>query len=269
MRYKVESWIVSAFLNGSVIGVLIFFYIPVFTLIALSFRKGKFLTFPFDGFTFEWYGQLVNHLNFAEAALNSAVIALCVTVFCTIIGTCAALAWVRYSFRLKRTYQGIAALPLIFPQLLLGIVLLLWFSLLGNWFMFSLGIVTVIIGHVVYITPFAMIVVTVQLHTFDDTLEEAARDCGASTIQVYKEITLPLLWPGIMSAGLFAFLLSWGNFYITYNLAGTVRTLPIFVFTGLAVGSTPIYPALATLIFVPGLILVALAERFRRRGLAR
>ncbi len=269
MRHKIESWTISTILHGSVIGVLIFFYIPIFTLIAFSFREGRYLVLPFDGFSLKWYGELLTHPDFGEATLNSAVIALSVTAISTIVGTCAALAWVRYSFRLKRAFQGLAALPLIFPQLLLGIVLLLWFSVLGNWFNFSSSMITVIIGHVVYITPFAMIIVTVQIHSFDDTLEDAARDCGATTWQVYKEVTMPLLWPGILSAAIFAFLLSWGNFYITYNLAGTVRTLPTFVFAGLVYGSSPIYPALASLVFIPGITLVAVAERFRRRALAR
>jgi spermidine/putrescine transport system permease protein len=86
---------------------------------------------------------------------------------------------------------------------------------------------------------------------------------------VFREITFPLLWPGILSAATFAFLLSWGNFYVSYSLAGTARTLPIFVYSGIAVGSSPIYPALATLNFIPALILVFLVDFLRRRALKR
>ena len=153
-----------------------------------------------------------------------------------------------------------------FPQLLLGIVLLLWFSVLGRTFDFNTGVTTAIIGHVVYITPFAMVIVAVQVFNFDSTLEDAARDCGASTLDVYRYITLPLLWPGIFSAGIFAFLLSWGNFYLTYSLAGSTRTLPTFVFSGIATGSSPLYPAIATVVFIPGILLVILADRMRRKG---
>jgi spermidine/putrescine transport system permease protein len=266
MTHKIESWVVSTVLYGSIVAILIFFYIPIFTLIAFSVREGRYLIVPFDGVSLKWYGELFAHQDFGKAVLNSTVIALCATVISTIIGTGAALTWVRYSFRLKRVFQGLTVLPLIFPQLLLGIVLLIWFSIVGNWLNFSPGIVTVIIGHVVYITPFTMIIVSVSIHAFDDTLEDAARDCGATTWVVYREVTLPLLWPGIFSAIIFAFLLSWGNFYITYNLAGTARTLPTFVFAGIVFGSSPLYPALATVIFIPGLILVAVAERFRRQA---
>lgn len=267
--HRIESRIVSLLLYGSVAAVLVFFYIPIFTLIGFSFRQGRHLILPFDGFSTKWYAELLAHPGLPGAALNSGLIAISVMVIATTIGTLAALAWVRYVFPLKRLFQGINVLPLVVPQLLLGTVLLLWFSVLGEWFHFSTSVVTVILGQVVYITPFCLIIVMVQVYAFDDTLEDAARDCGASTWQVYKEITLPLLWPAIFSAAIFAFLLSWGNFYITYSLAGTARNMPTFVFAGLVFGSSPLYPALATVVFIPGLILVAIAERFRRRAMAR
>ena len=267
---RLEAWIVSIILYGSVVAVLTFFYIPIFALIAFSFQEGTYFSIPFEGFSLRWYSALFEHKDFGTAVGNSAAIALVVTVLSTVVGTCAALAWVRHTFRFKRIFQLIAAAPLLFPQLLLAIMLLLWFSVLGEWFDFSAGIHTVIIGQAVYIAPFATIIISVQLHAFDDTLEDAARDCGASKWQVYKEITLPLIWPGISSAAIFSFLLSWGNFYITYSLSGTARTLPTFIFSGIALGtSSPIYPALATLIFVLGLVLVFVAERFRRRASAR
>ena len=143
-------------------------------------------------------------------------------------------------------------------------MLLLWFSVLGRMRDFSTGITTAIIGHIVYITPFAMVIVAVQVYNFDATVEDAARDCGASSFEVYRYVTIPLLWPGIFSAAIFAFLLSWGNFYLTYSLAGSTRTLPTFIFSGIAIGSSPLYPAIATIIFIPGILLVILANRLRR-----
>ncbi len=269
MPHKTEKWLVTLILYGSMIGVLLFFYTPILTLIAFSFNSGTYLIFPFEGFSFKWYVKLFEHLDTIDAIVNSTIIAVFVTIIATTLGTAAALAWVRYTFRLKRAFQALNALPILFPQFILGIILLLWFSMLGNWFEFNNGLITVIIGQVVYLTPFALIIVAVQIHAFDDTLEDAARDCGAKGWEVYKEITLPLLWPGIFSAGIFVFLLSWGNFYVTYNLNGGARTVPTFVFAGLVMGSIPIYPALATLVFIPGMLLVAVAERFRRRAMAR
>ncbi len=227
------------------------------------------LTFPIEGFSLEWYGELFRKPDFLPAVANSAIVAAISTVFATVLGSAGAVAWIRYRFRFQNIFRAISFLPLLFPQLLLGVVMLLWFSVLGNWLGFSTGLATVIIGHIVYITPFALVIVAVQVHGFDETLEDAARDAGASGWEVFREITFPLLWPGILSAATFAFLLSWGNFYVSYSLAGTARTLPIFVYSGIAVGSSPIYPALATLNFIPALVLVFLADFLRRRALKR
>ena len=252
-------------LYGTVALVLLFFYTPIFTLIAFSFQQGRYLTLPFEGVSLHWYAALFASSNARDALFNSTLIALVAMAASTLLGTAAAIAAVRYCFLGKQAFIGLAAAPLAFPQLLLGIVLLLWFSVLGRLLDFHTGLVTAIIGHVVYITPFAMVVVAVQVFNFDTTLEDAARDCGASTFEVYRHVTIPLLWPGIFSAAIFAFLLSWGNFYLTYSLSGSARTLPTFVFSGIATGSSPLYPALATVVFIPGIVLVVLADRLRRR----
>lgn len=245
---------------------LLFFYIPIFTLMAFSLQEGRYLTLPFEGISLKWYGELFNSGPALSALRNSTLIAFFATIVSTVIGTMAAIAVVRYRFRGKSAFQALAGAPLAFPQLLLGIVLLLWFSVLGRWLGFNTGVVTAIIGHIVYITPFVMVIVAVQVYSFDPQLEDAARDCGANTLEVYRHVTIPLLWPGIFSAAIFAFLLSWGNFYITYSLAGSTRTIPTFIFSGIAVGSSPLYPAMATVVFVPGLLLVTAAAALRRRS---
>jgi spermidine/putrescine transport system permease protein len=268
MSHRLQSQLINIALYGGVAVMLVFFYIPIFTLIAFSLQSGRFLTLPFDGISLKWYGDLFQNADAGVAVWNSTYIALVATIVSTVIGSMAAIVAIRYRFSGRQLFRGLSAAPLVFPQLLLGIVLLMWFSVLGKWFDFNTGITTAIIGHVVYITPFVLVIVAVQVFNFDATLEDAARDCGASNWEVYRYVTIPLLWPGIFSAALFAFLLSWGNFYLTYSLAGSARTLPTFVFSGIAVGSSPLYPAIATVVFIPGLVLVVLAERFRRRSLA-
>lgn len=265
MSVKFHNRLITFILLGSVVGVLIFYYIPIFTLIGFSFRDGRHMVLPFDGFSLRWYHALIEHPDIGDGLINSLVIAFAVTVIGTVLGTISALVWARDRFRFKRLFQSLAVAPMLFPQLILGLILLLWFSMLGNWMNFSMGMVTIILGHVVYIAPFCLIVVLVQLASFDDTLEDAARDCGATTWQVYREVTLPLLWPGIFSAAIFAFLLSWGNFYLTYSLGGTTRTLPTVIFAGLSFTGKPLYAAVATVVFVIGLMLVILAEYFRRK----
>lgn len=266
MSHRLESRLADIILYGAVAAVLIFFYTPIFTLIAFSFQQGRYLTLPFEGLSLEWYGALFANAGARSALLNSTLIALTTMVAATILGTMAGIVAVRYRFRGKRAFLGLSAAPLVFPQLLLGIVLLLWFSVLGRWLHFNNGMATAIIGHIVYITPFAMVIVAVQVFNFDATLEDAARDCGASNFEVYRYVTIPLLWPGIFSAAIFSFLLSWGNFYLTYSLSGSTRTLPTFVFSGIATGSSPLYPAIATVVFIPGILLVILADWLRRRS---
>lgn len=269
MSPRFKNVAVDTALIGSIVLLLLFFYLPIATLVAFSFTSSRVLTLPIEGFSFEWYGELFRKPDFLPAVVNSAVVAAISTVFATALGTAGAVAWIRYRFRLQAVFRAITFAPLLFPQLLLGVVMLLWFSVLGSWLGFSTGLVTVVIGHIVYITPFALVIVAVQVYGFDDTLEDAARDAGANGWQVFREVTFPLLWPGIFSAAVFAFLLSWGNFYVSYSLAGTARTLPVFVYSGIAVGSSPIYPALATINLIPALALVIAAEVLRRRALKR
>lgn len=264
MTAKLEGKLIDIVLWGSLAAILIFFYIPILTLIAFSFQEGRFLTLPFEGISLRWYGELFRNANALSALWNSTLIATITTLIATAIGTMAAIVAVRYRFKGREAFRLLAGVPLAFPQLLLGIVLLLWFSVLGRIFDFNTGITTAIIGHIVYITPFVMVIVAVQVFNFDAVLEDAARDCGAGTFAVYRYITIPLLWPGIFSAAIFAFLLSWGNFYLTYSLAGSTRTLPTFIFSGIAIGSSPLYPAIATVVFIPGILLVILANRLRR-----
>lgn len=266
MRYRLESLAVNVLLYGSLAVLLLFLLVPVATLIVFSFRLGRHMTLPFDGWSLHWYAELFAHPDFAEAALNSALIALAVTAIGTVVGTAAALAWGRHAFRLKPLFQGLAIAPILIPQFILGILMLLWFSILGNAFGFSLSLITIIIGQIVYITPFAVIAVWVQVQALDPELEDAARDCGANTVTLYRRVILPLVAPGIISAAIFCFLLSWGNFYLTYSLSGTTRTLPTFVFSGIAMGSSPLYAALATVTFVPGIVMVGIAEWIRRRN---
>jgi spermidine/putrescine transport system permease protein len=269
MNKTFEARFINVGLISSVIAVLIFFYIPIFTLILFSFKEGRYLNLPFDGWTLDWYRDLFTNSDVGKATLNSLIIAVSAMLISTAVGLGAAQSFVRFDFRGKKAFQMVALAPLVFPQLLLGVVLLLWFSVLGNVFDFSNNLLTAIIGHCVYLVPFTTIIISVQAATFDPTLEQAAQDFGATPWEVFREVTFPILWPGIFSAAIFAFLLSWGNFYITYSLSGTGRSLPTFVFSGMALGSTPLYPALATVTFVAGLLLIVVAESLRRRSLAR
>ncbi|OOY18220.1 MULTISPECIES: ABC transporter permease [unclassified Thioclava] len=269
MTDRMEKRIADVLLYGSVIAALIFFYIPIATLVLFSFTKSRFLSWPIPEFSTRWYGELLADRDFWSALGNSALLAVLATVFATLLGIGGAFAWSRYKFRFQWGFRILTFAPLLFPQLLLGVVMLLWFSVLAGWLNMSPGLWSAVIGHVIYITPFCIVIISVQMQGYDNTLDYAAEDAGATRWQILREITLPLIWPGIFSAAIFAFLLSWGNFYITYSLSGSTRTLPTFVFSGIAVGSSPIYPALATLTFIPALVLIFAVDRLRKRAARR
>ncbi|WP_295530532.1 ABC transporter permease [uncultured Thioclava sp.] len=269
MTDQMEKRLADFVLYGSVIAVLIFFYIPIATLILFSFTQSRFLSWPISEFSTRWYGALLADRDFWSSLGNSALLAVLATVFATLLGIGGAFAWSRYKFRFQWGFRILTFAPLLFPQLLLGVVMLLWFSVLAGWLNLSPGLWSAVIGHVIYITPFCIVIISVQMQGYDDTLDYAAEDAGATRWQILREITLPLIWPGIFSAAIFAFLLSWGNFYITYSLSGSTRTLPTFVFSGIAVGSSPIYPALATLTFLPALVLIFAVGSLRKRAARR
>lgn len=269
MTDRMEKRIADVVLYGPVIAALIFFYIPIATLVLFSFTKSRFLSWPIPEFSTRWYGELLADRDFWSSLGNSALLAVLATLFATLLGIGGAFAWTRYKFRFQWGFRILTFAPLLFPQLLLGVVMLLWFSVLAGWLNLSPGLWSAVIGHVIYITPFCIVIISVQMQGYDNTLDYAAEDAGATRWQILREITLPLIWPGIFSAAVFAFLLSWGNFYITYSLSGSTRTLPTFVFSGIAVGSSPIYPALATLTFMPALVLIFAVDRLRKRAARR
>ncbi|WP_084713984.1 ABC transporter permease [Thioclava pacifica] len=269
MTDRMEKRIADVLLYGSVIAALIFFYIPIATLVLFSLTKSRFLSWPIPEFSTRWYGELLADRDFWSSLGNSALLAVLATLFATLLGIGGAFAWTRYKFRFQWGFRILTFAPLLFPQLLLGVVMLLWFSVLAGWLNLSPGLWSAVIGHVIYITPFCIVIISVQMQGYDNTLDYAAEDAGATRWQILREITLPLIWPGIFSAAVFAFLLSWGNFYITYSLSGSTRTLPTFVFSGIAVGSSPIYPALATLTFIPALVLIFAVDRLRKRATRR
>src|SRR5690606_25023278 len=132
MSARLSDRLIDLLLYGSVAAVLVFFYIPIFTLIGFSFQEGRYLTLPFEGVSLRWYGELFRNAAAGNALWNSTLIAIVAMLFSTALGTAAAIVAVRYRFRGKTAFIGLAAAPLAFPQLLMGVVLLLWFSVLGR-----------------------------------------------------------------------------------------------------------------------------------------
>lgn len=260
-------------INGLVVTwtafVLIAIYLPIACGALAGLSKGRYFGFPIKTWSFEWWGRTAASLEIHALVQNSVVIALVVTLVSVVIAFFGALAFARFEWNGRRLYQKLLLLPIFFPQPVLGLALLLWFNALGitpTWH-------TAIVAHLVWIVPIVTLVIAIQVYGFDPVLEEAASDLGADRLMILREITLPILWPGIWSGALFAFLLSWGNFPLSLYTAGADSTIPKWLYSKMVAGYTPMVPALgtmstlaaATLLLGGGLVIAIL----RRRAAAR
>jgi len=237
---------------------IVFLYLPLAAITFASFSKARYLTFPIRRYTFQWYEKAFASPTVADLLTTSLKIAIVVTVISMVVGFFGALAFARYRWRFRGAFQKFILLPIFFPQTVLGLALLMWFNAVGmipTW-------KTAIVAHLVWIAPIATLIVAIRAYSFDPALEEAARDMGASTWQVLREVTLPLLWPGIVSAGLFAFLLSWGNFPLSLFTTGADLTLPEWLYAKMVSGYSPLVPAVGTLSVVGSVILIGLGTAF-------
>jgi spermidine/putrescine transport system permease protein len=239
--------------------VILFLYAPIVVIVLFSFERGAFSSFPWDGFTLEWYRTLLETPSAINATFNSLFVAVFVTFFGTILGTFGAIALVRHEFRLKEAYRMLVIAPMTIPGLILGVALLMMF----NYLEISRSLRTVIIGQLVFVVPFVLVTVSSRLAGFDPTLEEAARDLGASKWTVYRRVTLPLLAPGIISGGLFAFTLSFDDFLIAFFTSGVENTLPIYIFSTIQRSQSPVINAISTIALILSMLLITASLYFR------
>lgn len=240
--------------------VFLFLYAPIIVLIVFSFEKGTFSTLPWSGFTFEWYTALTKDSRLIEATYNSLWVGTIVTTVATVLGTLGAVALVRYNFRFKQGFRALVLAPMTIPGLIIGVALLMWFNVIG----FSTSLKTVMIGQLVFITPFVLITVSARMQGFDPRLEEAARDLGASRFQTYRRVTIPLLMPGIISGALFAFTLSFDDFLIAFFTSGVENTLPVYIWSRIQHGTSPIINAISGLVLLVSISLIVVSERISR-----
>lgn len=223
------------------IAVLIFLYLPIIILVVNSFNESQFGG-VFTGFSFKWYQKLFQERAMWEALENSLIIGVSATIASTILGTLAALSLYRYRSRLQKAHYGLIYTPLIIPDILMGIGLLLFFVSVN----LQLGLFTVFIAHTTFCMSYVTMVVLARLQNFDYSVIEAAQDLGANTWIVFIKVLLPMLAPGIAAGALLAFTLSIDDFVITFFVAGKgAVTLPIYIYSMIKYGSTPIINALS------------------------
>lgn len=224
--------------------------------------KGK-LTFALDnGFTTEYWRSMFSIPELNDALFTSLRLALFATLISTAIGTAMAIALVRHRFHGKRLANLLIVIPMATPEVVIGASLLSMFI----YYSFTLGFTTLLIAHVMFSISFVVVVVRSRLIGFDRNLEEAAADLGASPLTTFRTVTLPLLAPGIVAAGLLAFALSIDDFVISNFNSGTTVTFPLYVY-GVSLRGIPVQVnALATLLFLVAVVAVGLVLFQQRRA---
>ena len=231
-----------------------FLYIPLIIVVVYSFNDSR-LNAEWVGFTLDWYDKLFHNEDMLAAAGNSLVIALVASLVSTVLGTMAGVAMYRYKTRLLPV---LVLTPIAIPEILMGVSLLIFFVLLN----FTLGLVSVALAHIAFCIGFVAIVVRARLAGMDESLTEAARDCGATPWQAFRYVTLPLIMPGVIAGALMAFTLSIDDFVITFFTAGAgTVTLPLQIYSMIKIAVTPEVNAVSTLLMLLTLALIVIASR--------
>lgn len=230
-------------------------YIPIMILIAFSFNDSK-LNVVWTGFTFKWYVSLIQNAGILDAVKNSFIVAAISTILSVIIGTLAAIGMYRYKFKGKTIFDAVMNIPLVIPEIVMGISLLAFFSIVN----IPLGIISLIIAHVTFSIAYVIAVVKTRLDGFDQSVEEAAMDLGATPLKTFFNVTLPLIMPGVIAGGLLAFTLSLDDVIISFFVAGPGSvTLPLKVFSMVKFGVTPEINALSTIIIAFTMIVIVIS----------
>ncbi|WBU59048.1 ABC transporter permease [Paracoccus albus] len=245
---------------------LIFLYGPILILPLFAFNNGTIIAFPLKGFTAEWFVQMTQNETLRRAFLNSLTIAVSSAILATALGVFAARATTRFSFPAKGGIMGLIMLPLVLPEIIVAMSLLVVLLAMGV----GLSLVTVILGHTLICMPYAIAILSTAFNSLDKSLEEAAYDLGETKWSAFRLVILPLVMPGIISSLLMSFTISLDEFIIAFFLAGNEPTLPTYIFSQLRFPkSVPVIMALGTVLVLMSILLLTIAEYFRRRGVAR
>jgi spermidine/putrescine transport system permease protein len=245
----------------TLIVVLVFFYLPILFLVINSFNNSRYAS-KWSGFSTRWYERLFERTDILAALGNSIKIATAASIFSMILGTAAAFALHRYKSRLQDVHRLLVTVPLVLPDILMGMSLLLLFVSSGK----SLSLVTITVAHITFCLSYVALVVQARLQDFDFNVVEAARDLGASKIQAFAKVTFPLLAPGILAGGLLAFTLSIDDYVITYFVKGPGSdTLPTLVYSMIKKSKDlPVINALSSLMLIVTFGVVFVSQRLTR-----
>ncbi len=251
--------------NLFIVLVFIFLYLPILALIAFSFNDSK-LNIVFEGFTLEWYKTLFTNTTLLESLGNTLIVAITSTVISTIVGTIAAIGLYKYDFKGKDFINSLLYIPVVIPEIVLGISLLSIYTLMK----LNLGLGTLIISHIAFSIPYVIISIRTVISSMNWQIEEAAHDLGASDFLTFRKIILPEITPGIISGATLAFTLSLDDVIISYFTTGPgSNTLPLQIYSMIKTGITPDVNALTTLIILVVMIILFTSTIIQARKLKK
>lgn len=242
-----------------IIGIM---YIPIALVIIYSFNESK-LTSVWDGFSLKWYQELFADDDMLDALVNSIVLGVSSSLCAAVIGTLGAFGMTKVKLKANTAVEYIATLPLMIPEIILGMVFMVFFALVGIPF----GMTALIIAHTAFCIPYVYMQVKARLAGMDKSLAEAALDLGANPVRAFFDITLPLIAPAILSGMLLSFAMSFDDVIISIFVTGVnTNTLPIKIYTQLKTGVTPKTNALCTLIFFATVVICIISALIGRKG---
>ena len=231
-------------------------YLPLLILALYSFNESR-INAVWSGFTFDWYLSLFKNRRVLEALTNSLIVAFASTIVSTVLGTTAAIALNKYQYKYKNVINGLLYLPILIPEIVMGLSLLVLFSQAH----IPLGKTSLILAHITFCVSFVVITVNARLEGMRPELEQAAMDLYATPFQTFRYVTLPLAMPGIVAGALMAFTLSIDDFIISFFVAGpNSTTLPLYIYAMVKRGISPEINALSTLLMLATIVLVVLAQ---------
>jgi spermidine/putrescine transport system permease protein len=242
--------------------VFLFFYLPIGIMVLFSFNQSR-LNIVWTGFTLDWYAALWRDAVLVRTLKNSMIVATATTLLSVFLGTVGGWLLYRYRYRAAGLLETLVFLPMIVPEVILGVSLLILFVTIG----LQLGYTTIIISHVTFCFPFVMAAIQARLAGLDPSLEEAALDLGATPLQAFTKVLVPYLMPAIVSGALMSFTLSLDELIVTYFTASAgTRTLPLEIFGRVKKGLDPSLNAISTVFILVTVFAVAITEALRRRN---
>ena len=241
---------------------ILLMYFPLVMVVIFSFNESR-LSASFTGFSLKWYEILANDRDLKEALLNSILLGGLSCGISAVIGTLGAVGMARVKYKSKGMMEYLSTIPIMIPEIILGMVFLVFFSMLNLPF----GMITLVIAHTTFCIPYIFMMVKARLVGIDKSLEEAARDLGAGPIRTFFDITMPLIAPAVLSGSLLAFAMSFDDVVISIFVNGPrLNTLPVKVYAQLKTGVTPEINALCTIILVVITAVLFLSSFLRKRA---